>query len=121
MPSSRSPAANCHRAEQSLFSDIACIASRYGGLPTLRGRLLVLRAVAGAKRAQGHGIAQHVHRRDAVLPSVTHRAMKQIDRSWLNVRRAALPLVPHLPAQPKSTTREKRHRDDVFIRRPIAV
>ncbi len=76
---------------------------------------------ARAKRTQCHGVAQNVHRCDAVLPAVPHRAMEQIHRSWFDMRGPALPALPHPPTQPQCARREKRHCDDIFIRRSVAV
>src|ERR1700704_3312773 len=59
-----------------------------------RNRGALVAGGARAKRTQGHGVAQNVHRRDAVLPAVPHRAMKQIHRSWFDMRGPALPALP---------------------------
>src|SRR5712671_7988795 len=47
--------------------------------------------------------------------------MEQIHRSWFDMRRPALPALPQPPTQPQCARREKRHRDDIFIRRSVAV
>src|ERR1700687_3780996 len=86
-----------------------------------RNRGTLVAGGARAKRTQGHGVAQNVHRRDAVLPAVPHRAMEQIHRSWFDMRGPALPALPQPPTQPQCARREKRHCDDIFIRRSVAV
>src|SRR5882672_2513957 len=59
-----------------------------------------------AEAAQCHGIAQHVHGSDAVLPAVTHRAHEQIRRAWVDVSEAPLPIGPCFAAQPQRARRE---------------
>src|SRR5258708_32284705 len=47
--------------------------------------------------------------------------MEQIHRSWFDMRGPALPALPQPPTQPQCARREKRHCDDIFIRRSVAV
>src|SRR5258705_8526755 len=47
--------------------------------------------------------------------------MEQIPRSWFDMRGPALPAFPPPPTQPQCASREKRHRDDIFMRRSFAV
>src|ERR1700737_3582692 len=86
-----------------------------------RNRGALVAGGARAKRTQGPGVAKNVHRRAAVLPAVPHRAMEQIRRAWFDMRGPALPATPHPPTQPQCARREKRHCDDIFIRRSVAV
>src|SRR5260221_12984113 len=75
----------------------------------------------GAEAAQCHGIAQHVHGSDAVLPAVTHRAHEQIRRAWVDVSEAPLPIGPCFAAQPQRARREKRYADNRIEGRPVAM
>src|ERR1700704_5215009 len=102
-PHSQSPddraKARCHdsRLRADTTFTVATDALSDHSAPSIRRsrnrRALVARG-ARAKRTQGHGVAQNVHRRDAVLPAVPHRAMKQIHRSWFDMRGPALPALP---------------------------
>src|SRR3982074_3202474 len=47
--------------------------------------------------------------------------MKQIHRSWVAMRGPAPPALPPPPTQPQCARREKRHCDDIFIGRSVAV
>src|ERR1700730_1921700 len=75
---------------------------------------LILRAVTRAKCPQRHGVAQHVHRSDAVLPAVAHSATEQIYRTRLDTREPALPVLADFPAEPQDARCQKRHRDNVL-------
>src|ERR1700730_18181867 len=75
---------------------------------------LILRAVTRAKCPQRHGVAQHVHRSDAVLPAVAHSATVQIHRTRLDPREPALPVLADFPAEPQAARCQKRHRDNVL-------
>jgi AcrR family transcriptional regulator len=46
----------------------------------LRLKLCVCRALAGPEGSQGHGVTQHIHGRDAVLPFFARRAVQKVDR-----------------------------------------
>src|ERR1700730_3827945 len=82
---------------------------------------LILRAVTRAKRPQRHGVAQHVHRSDAVLPAVTHSATKQIHRTRLDTREPALPVLAAFPAEPQDAGCKKRPRGIVLKGGAVAV
>jgi hypothetical protein len=82
---------------------------------------LILRAVTRAKCPQRHGVAQHVHRSDAVLPAVTHSATKQIHRTRLDTREPALPVLADFPAEPQDARCQKRHRGNVLKGWAVAV
>src|SRR5258708_26481572 len=56
-----------------------------------------------------------------MLQAVAYWAMKQIDRSWLDVGEPALPVLPHFPPESQCARREKRHCDDILIRRSVAM
>src|SRR5258708_24004371 len=56
-----------------------------------------------------------------MLPAVAYWAMKQIDRSWLDVGEPALPGVPHFPPESQCARREKRACADSLMRRSVAM
>src|ERR1043166_5448156 len=82
---------------------------------------LVLRAMARAEGPQGHGVAQHIHRSDAVLPAVAYGATQQIGRSRLDTGKSTLPILVCFPAEPQDARCQKRHRDNVLKGRAVAV
>src|SRR5215472_2646532 len=82
---------------------------------------LVLRAMARAEGPQGHGVAQHIHRSDAVLPAVAYGATQQIGRSRLDTGKPTLPILVCFPAEPQDASCQKRHRDNVLKGRAVAV
>jgi AcrR family transcriptional regulator len=57
----------------------------------LRLKLCVCRALAGPEGSQGHGVTQHIHGRDAVLPFFAHRPVQKVDRSWSDGHGLAFP------------------------------
>ena len=82
---------------------------------------LVLRAMARAEGPQGHGVAQHIHRSDAVLPAVAYGATQQIGRSRRDTGKPTLPILVCFPAEPQDARCQKRHRDNVLKGRAVAV
>jgi hypothetical protein len=57
----------------------------------LRLKLCVCRALARPEGSQGHGVTQHIHGRDAVLPFFAHRPVQEVDRSWSDGHGLAVP------------------------------
>jgi AcrR family transcriptional regulator len=57
----------------------------------LRLKLCVCRALARPEGSQSHGVTQHIHGRDAVLPFFAHRPVQKVDRSWSDRHGLAFP------------------------------
>src|SRR5262245_15196294 len=66
-----------------------------------------------AEGAEGDGVAQALHRRDAVLPELAHVALQRVGGARRELQRATLPGVARPAAQAEGARCQQRHARDV--------